>query len=108
LRRSLSIELCCSLFSLGSQIVAFDPAVKDLPEDLKPIIRLVGSTLEAAQGSDAIIVSTEWSDFREIKADELKNATPHPVVVDPGRFLETNLGHDPLVRYYSIGKGPLK
>lgn len=108
LRRSLAIELCHWLYCQGAHIFAFDPAVKILPKELESMIHLVSSPFKAAQGSDAIVVSTEWDDFREIRAAEMIIATPRPLVIDPGRFLEANLGHEPRIQYYSIGRGPLK
>jgi UDPglucose 6-dehydrogenase len=106
LRRSLAIELCRWLCTQGATVMAFDPAVKNLPDDLVPLIRLEASALEAAQGSDAIIVATEWKDFLEIPSADLKKVADQPVLIDPGRFLEATLGLDPQVEYYSIGKGP--
>ena len=60
LRRSLSVELCQWMHEHGLRVRAHDPAVKQLPDDLKSVIDLRPAAREALQGADLAIIATEW------------------------------------------------
>jgi UDPglucose 6-dehydrogenase len=102
LRRSGSVALCRTLAARGAAMRVFDPAVRDLPEQLSAIATLTGSPFEAACGANAIVVATEWPVFRDVSADDVV-AAGAPIVLDPGRFLAATLGADARLRYVTVG-----
>jgi UDPglucose 6-dehydrogenase len=91
LRRSTAIELCRWLVSQSARVRAHDPAVKSIPADLP--ITLCSSAAEAARGAEALVVATEWPEYRSA------DVPPGIVVIDPNRFIKPREG----VRYYSVG-----
>jgi UDPglucose 6-dehydrogenase len=103
LRRSSSVELCESLASQGALVIAHDPAVRFLPSDLAPNIRLSASALAACANADALVVATEWPEYRDISADALIGAIKSPLVVDANRFLFKTLGEVAGVGYIAVG-----
>jgi UDPglucose 6-dehydrogenase len=103
LRRSGAVETCRWLRRQGAEVSAHDPAVKQLPEGLADEIRLVDSLTEMLTGLDALVVATEWPDYRQITADDVVAGMRSPLVVDPNRFLYANLGDDPRVSYHAVG-----
>lgn len=104
LRRSSAIETCRWLGRQGAEIVAYDPAVKSLPADLARFTHLRTSINDTLNETDALIISTEWPEFTGIDASEVLSRMRHPIVLDPGRFLEVNLSGDPRIGYYSVGR----
>ncbi len=104
LRRSAAVELCVWLSARGVRVRAFDPAVGHLPEELDPHITLCGSATEALQDADAVVVATEWKDFRELKALDLIAHMRTPIVLDANRFLESSLGTTEGMQYIAVGK----
>jgi UDPglucose 6-dehydrogenase len=104
LRRSSSIEVCRRLGRQGARIKAYDPAVTTLPPDLDEIIELQRSVEATVTGSDAVLLMTEWPDFRAVSADEVCSWTAHPVILDAGRFLEKTLGSDTRIQYLTTGR----
>ena len=104
LRRSGAVELCRWLHGEGCIIQAHDPAVKNLPEDLLPVINLSQSPLEAAQDASALIIATEWKDYRELKPGEIIPLMREPNVVDPNGFLRTLFENQPGIKYAAVGK----
>jgi len=110
LRRSLSVELGTWLAGEGVRVVAYDPAVKKLPDELAGSMTLYDSPLTAASGAAALVVATEWPEFKNVKADDLAAAMPKPIVIDPNRHLASTLGNDRRIQYVSVGsllrKGP--
>jgi UDPglucose 6-dehydrogenase len=103
LRRSSSVELCESLAAQGALVCAHDPAVRFLPSDLAPNIQLSESALAACANADALVVATEWPEYRDIRADALIGAIKSPLVVDANRFLSKTLGEAAGVRYVAVG-----
>ena len=105
LRRSSAIETCRWLSARGAIVLAYDPAVRTLPIELTQYIDLRSSIEEALRGASAVLVATEWPEFTSITADELVRWMEHPLVVDPGRFLEAHVGRDKRIRYLAVGRG---
>jgi UDPglucose 6-dehydrogenase len=99
LRRSASMELCAWLLDEGAKVVAHDPAVKSVPEKH---IRLTSTPEEALQGADALVVATEWPEYRDVAATAL--AGRDLVVIDANRFLAETAASLPRLRYFTVGK----
>lgn len=99
LRRSSSVELCRWLLSEGAAVRAHDPAVKQISQDLAEV-RLFASAEEAARNANALVVATEWPEFRSVPP----SAVDGLVVIDPNRFLAASFASRPGVRYYTVGK----
>ncbi len=104
LRRSTAVELCRWLLEQGATVRVHDPAVPELPADLAAAHR--GATPEdAADGADALVVATEWPEYRKADLDALATRMASPVVVDANRFLAATAGADPRFTLISVGAG---
>jgi UDPglucose 6-dehydrogenase len=104
LRRSTAVETCEWLSQQGANVVAYDPALKELPTDITKFIQLKNTLTEALKGADAIVISTECPEFTALNADTLVSATNQPLIFDASGFLAKNLSHDARVRYFSVGR----
>jgi UDPglucose 6-dehydrogenase len=102
LRRSPAIELARTLTIKGASVSAFDPAVKSLDKKIASFISLKSGIKEAVLDCDAVVIMTEWKEFRELKNDEI-NIIAKRVVIDPNGFLE-NIFSVRGVRYISVGR----
>jgi len=103
LRRSSAIELCQWLLEQGAQVQAHDPAVKNLPEQFTTI-RLCASPLDAAQRADALVIATEWSEYRAVSITEILTSMHSAIVLDANRFLAASLETLHNVTYVTVGK----
>ncbi len=88
LRRSLAVELCNWLLTEGAQLQVHDPAVEDLPENWSDSVMRRSTPLEALDRADALVVATEWPQYKEIQPHQLKSIRSGLVVVDANRFLQ--------------------
>ena len=102
-RRSAAIELCQKLLAAGAKVIAFDPAVKNLPPELSKI-SLASDIPGALQNVDAAVVCTEWPEFRQADWSKLIPQMRQPLVVDPNRFLENELKNIAVVEHLSVGR----
>jgi UDPglucose 6-dehydrogenase len=104
LRRSAAIELCRWLCGRQATVVAYDPVVQQLPDDLSKMMTLAESPQAAVAGSDAAVIATEWPQFRQLTGPDLVQAMKTPIVLDANRFLEKSLpaASSSLV-YFAVG-----
>lgn len=87
LRRSLAVELCDWLIEQGAIVRVYDPAVKNMPERWGGKVIPCANPMQAVDGADALVVGTEWSEFKEA-AEGLNNAGEVDlVIIDANRHL---------------------
>lgn len=103
LRRSQSVELCERLLAEGCEVRAFDPAVKQLPASLSAAT-MSPDPRSALAGADAVVVCTEWPEFKALPWAELIAAMRRPLIFDANRFVKSSLPEMPTLRYFSVGK----
>ena len=106
LRRSSAVELARALAFSGAAVVAFDPAVKSLPSDLSGIA-LANSAAAAINGANAVVLATEWPEFRDLRQDVFLTLAAPRVILDATSFLLKTLPDLPKlsgVRYLSVGR----
>jgi UDPglucose 6-dehydrogenase len=81
LRDAPALDIAKRLLAAGAVVSAFDPVVKALPEEYAAI-RLAGDVYEAADRVDAVVVTTEWPEFRQIDPAGLRRVMRGDLVVD--------------------------
>ena len=104
LRRSEALTLCRFLIAGGARVAVHDPAVRELPEDLRGNCRRADDAIEAARAADALVVATEWPAYRAVDADQLATAMPSRLILDANRFLSPLVGADRRFRLLSVGQ----
>jgi len=104
LRRSAAVELCAWLHRRGVEVRAHDPAVRSLPDELRPVVRLCATPGEALAGADVAVVATEWPDYRALGAADFVRQMRRPRVIDQNWFLAGALASDRRLTYVATGK----
>ena len=104
LRRSSAVEMCRELTGLGASVRAFDPAVRELPSDVKSFVTLAPSAEAALAGADAAIVATEWPQFQAIPLSTWRSAMRTLVICDPNGFLAKTFENARQSGYISVGR----
>ena len=102
IRRSSSIELVRELLDEGAIVTAFDPAVRTLPRELDTAITLAKDARDALRNAAAVVVATEWPEFRELSADDFARGMAGRLILDPAAFL-TSIRNHPDLTVLSIG-----
>jgi len=102
LRRSSSVETSRWLIAQGAAVSAFDPAITELPEELRAV-RLSQSAEGALEGADAALIATPWPELKAIPPAAFEKKMRRPLVLDPARHLEEVLKGEKGVEYFGIG-----
>lgn len=92
MRDSPALAVAELLRQAGAILVGYDPAVSASPINLSGI-HLVPDPYQAATGADAVIVLTEWSEFRDLEWLRMASVARRPVVVDTRNLLDPQLLH---------------
>jgi UDPglucose 6-dehydrogenase len=91
LRRSLAVELCDWLLLEGAKVFVFDPAVPELPERWSDRVIRCANAVDVVQLVDALVIGTEWPEFKVLAGEILTNAKTNVVVIDANRHLQSHI-----------------
>jgi UDPglucose 6-dehydrogenase len=82
MREAPSIALITALSDLGAKVRAYDPAGMEQAKSLLPDVNYCDSPYSAAEAADALVIVTEWEQFRALDLERLKRIMANPVIVD--------------------------
>ena len=82
MRDAPSLDILPALQARGAHIRAFDPEGRHEAEKLLPGVVFGGGPYEIAEGADALLILTEWDQFRALDLEQIKGLMTTPVVVD--------------------------
>jgi UDPglucose 6-dehydrogenase len=85
LRRSLSLEIGKLLAKEGAEVFGFDPALKDAKSVLP--VKLQNSAYAAAKSADALIIITEWPEFKNLDFKKIKRLMSTKTIFDTKNIL---------------------
>ena len=104
LRRSLSVEMCNWLQEQGAEIAVHDPSKCELPDNWLGEVVRSKTPLEALEGACALVIATQWPEYREINVSDVENIAGQFAVFDSNRFL-SDFNKSSVISYYSVGVG---
>jgi UDPglucose 6-dehydrogenase len=90
IRSSVAITLALEMLKEGAQVSAYDPKGMEKCSAEHPSIPLATDAYEAAAGADALVIATEWDDFRRLDWLRMKKAMRTPLVFDGRNLLNEN------------------
>jgi UDPglucose 6-dehydrogenase len=88
IRESPAISIVEWLIKEGAKVQAYDPAAMDRARDVLPprSVLFANSAYDAAEGADALLVLTEWNEFKHLDYARIRQLLNYPIIVD-GRNL---------------------
>jgi UDPglucose 6-dehydrogenase len=104
MREAKSIEIIRKLLSAGAHLKAYDPAAMENAKRMFPDITYCQSAYQTAEESDALVIVTEWREFKLLDMEKLRKLLKRPLIFD-GRNIYNiermvTVGFD----YFSIGR----
>jgi UDPglucose 6-dehydrogenase len=103
-RDSPAIPLITALHDLGASVRGFDPAGMEQAKPLLPDVQYCQSAYTAAEGADALVIATEWEQFRALDLARLKAIMVQPVIVDLRNIYRSDEMRRAAFRYVPIGR----
>ncbi|HET8921047.1 MAG TPA: UDP-glucose/GDP-mannose dehydrogenase family protein [Xanthobacteraceae bacterium] len=107
-RDSPAIPLITALHDLGAIVRGYDPAGMEQAKPLLPGVHYCHSAYSAAEGADAVVIATEWEQFRALDLARLKEVMMQPVIVDLRNIYRADEMRRAAFRYVPIGRAEVE
>jgi UDPglucose 6-dehydrogenase len=104
IRESPALPILQGLLDRGARVRAFDPEAMDGCRPLFPAVTFCDHAYEAAEGADAVVIVTEWNQFRKLELDRLHQLIKTPLIIDLRNLYEPEKVAAAGFRYISIGR----
>jgi UDPglucose 6-dehydrogenase len=91
LRRSSSLEIIEELLKLNAEVNAYDPSITSVDVISDKKFRLCDSPYSAVEGTSALLIFTDWPQFKELDYKKIHDKMRKPVVFDMKNFLDKNI-----------------
>ncbi|MCB1046744.1 MAG: UDP-glucose/GDP-mannose dehydrogenase family protein [Calditrichaeota bacterium] len=109
MREAPALEIINGLMAHGARFRCFDPeAMDNARQILGDRVEFCSSNYEALAGADALIVATEWADFRTPDFARIRESLSQPVVFDGRNIWRPDSMQELGFTYYSIGRPQVK
>ncbi len=108
IREASSRVLMEALWEAGATVRAYDPVAREATRQsygARPDLVLCSSAGEALSGADALVIVTEWREFRSPDFDEIKAKLREPVIFDGRNLYDPKSLKRDGFRYFAIGRG---
>ena len=103
-RESSSIIIIQRLQAEGAKIKAYDPAAMDEAKAILRDVHYCGDPYEVAEGCDALVLLTEWNQFRRLDLDRLKELMVTPIFVDLRNVYDPTKMREAGFQYCGVGR----
>ena len=108
MRDAPSIPLIRGLVERGASIVAFDPVAIEQARPLFPDIEFAEDAYAAAKGADALVIVTEWDEFRALDLDEMAASMRGKALIDLRNVYDRAEAEPAGLAYHGVGRGRQK
>ncbi len=82
MREAPAIDIAQMLSEKGAEVRAYDPIAMDNARDLLPQVTMCADPYALAKGSDALVVVTDWNEFKQLDLQQIRDLMRQPVIFD--------------------------
>jgi len=104
IREAPSIKIIGDLLGARARVRAYDPAAMESARRLLTDVEYCEDEYEAARGADALVVVTEWNQFRRLDMDRLKQVMREPNIIDLRNLYEPETMRSAGFKYLAMGR----
>ena len=105
MREAPSIPIIKTLVERGAEVSAYDPVAREQAEQVLSGIEFADDAYAAADGADALVIVTEWDEFRALDLERIAAALRGKVLVDLRNVYDRGDAEEAGLTYYGIGRG---
>jgi UDPglucose 6-dehydrogenase len=105
MRDAASVPLVNALIEAGAEVVAFDPAAMENAGALMPGLTFASRAADVAEGADAVVVVTEWDEFRALDLEKLAKRMRGRALVDLRNVYDAAEAERAGLQYQGMGRG---
>ncbi len=82
IREAPSLKIIKALLAKGATVRAYDPLAEENTKKVFADISYCNSAYEAAKGADALLIVTDWNEFKELDLKKIKEGMKQPLIID--------------------------
>jgi UDPglucose 6-dehydrogenase len=105
MRDAPSISIAELLIKAGARVRAFDPVAMDNARQYMPGVDMCADPYSMAQGCDAILVLTEWNEFKNLDLPRLRQVMNRAVIMDGRNIYDPQIMEELGFHYRGMGRG---
>ena len=105
IREAPALNLIKELIALGASVIAFDPeAMENVKSEIGDIISYADNQYDALDKADALLIATEWNEFRTPDFNKMKSLLRNPAIFDGRNLFELYQMEERGFHYESVGR----
>jgi len=104
IRSSAAVEIIRALHKEGAKIRVYDPKAMNKAKSVLKGVTFCSDAYSASQGSDCLLVLTEWDEFKELDFSKIKKLLKRPVILDGRNIYDPREMRNRGFTYESIGR----
>ncbi|MES0360145.1 MAG: UDP-glucose/GDP-mannose dehydrogenase family protein [Anaerolineales bacterium] len=105
MRDAPSIDIAKSLQEGGAKVRAFDPVAMEVAKEFMPGVEMASDPYSMAEGCDALLVMTEWNEFKHLDLERIHDLMKQPVLFDGRNIYEPEKMRSLGFMYRGFGRG---
>jgi UDPglucose 6-dehydrogenase len=105
IRESAALDIIRMLHHEGALVTAYDPVAMANAARAHRNIRMAEDPYETAEGADALLICTEWNEFKQVDLNRIKNVMARPIIVDGRNIYEPDKMFEYGFIYRAVGRG---
>jgi UDPglucose 6-dehydrogenase len=106
MRDAPSLTIVPALVGAGAKVRVYDPQGRHEGEALLPGVRWADTPYAAAQGADALVILTEWNEFRALDLERIARKMAHPRMADLRNIYDADTAREAgFEAYVGVGRG---
>jgi UDPglucose 6-dehydrogenase len=108
MRDAPSIPLVEGLVKRGAAVSAFDPVAREQAEKIFTDIEFADDAYAAADGADALVIVTEWDEFRALDLERIAGLLRGKILIDLRNVYDRSEAVEAGLTYYGVGRGRIE
>ncbi len=105
MRDAPAVDIATRLTREGARVRAYDPVAMDVARPLLADVEMVDNPYTLAEGADALILVTEWNEFKHLDLARIHSLMRQPVLMDGRNVYDPEYARDLGFEYRGIGRG---
>jgi UDPglucose 6-dehydrogenase len=105
IREAPALEVIHLLLNEGAHIKAYDPQAMENAAKVLNKVQLCENPYQVAEGADALVLATEWNEFKQIDFSRIRPLMRQPVIMDGRNLWDENSLKKMGFQYYGVGRG---
>ena len=105
MRDAPSIDIAKELTAAGARVRAYDPVAMEVASAILPAVEMCADAYTLAKGCDALMINTEWNEFKQLDLQKIKGLLKTPVIFDGRNIYDPELVKAQGFKYRGMGRG---